>query len=157
MSVIPIKVKDVVIAEHNRTVDNDRALKELAASIKANGLVEPIVVRPKDGRYELIAGARRLLALDLLGETELKLADVKVVEASDAEAEDLRLAENLHREELHPVDEIRGYAALLKLGYGAEDIAKKSGKPLRYVLRRLVLMELPEKGKAAYRKGTLSA
>ena len=85
-----------------RTNLDDAELDELMADMKAQGLIEPIVVRPVGERYELIAGARRTRAARLLG---WGLIEAKSVEVSDDEAFSMRLAENLQRKEVDPVDE----------------------------------------------------
>lgn len=156
-----IKLKDIIAGR--RTVENDALLKELTASIKATaaahgiGLIEPVVLRPRDGNtFELIAGGRRLAAVESLGLTELPEGWFRLVEATDEEVEVLRLAENLHRLDPHPVDELRCYEMLLKLGATAEDVAKKVGKPLKYVLRMVELRYLSDKARAAFRNGDLT-
>jgi len=85
-----------------RTELDDESLNELMADMKAQGLIEPIVVRPVGERYEIIAGARRTRAARLLG---WGLIEAKIVKVSDEEAFSMRLAENLQRKDVDPVDE----------------------------------------------------
>ena len=85
-----------------RTELDDESLNELMADMKVNGLIEPVVVRPVGNRYELIAGSRRTRAARLLG---WGLIEAKIIECTDEEAFSMRLAENLQRKDVDPVDE----------------------------------------------------
>ena len=85
-----------------RRTFNEEQIAELAASIRERGLVQPLVVRKVDGKFELIAGERRLRAVRSLGQKEVK---VVLMEASDREVAELALIENLQREDLTPLEE----------------------------------------------------
>lgn len=150
-----LAVKDLVPAASNRTVEVDAALKELAASIAHAGLIEPMVGRPMNGHVEVVVGHRRLAAIKQAGLKEIPADWVRVKAMTDAEAEAMRVAENLHREDLHPVDELRGYEALAALSMKTEDIAAAVGKPIQYVTRRLVLTALAEPMREAFRAGKI--
>jgi len=86
-------------------------IEELAKSIQSEGLLQPIVVREKNGKFELIAGERRLQAFKHL---KLKAIPARIIEASDASSATLALIENLQRENLNPIDEALGYASLVR-------------------------------------------
>lgn len=129
-------------------------LEELAASIKEKGVIQPVLVRPKDDGYELIAGERRLRAAKKLGFTQLP-AIIKDVQ--DAEALQLSLIENIQREQLNPMEEARAYEQLIReFGYTQEKIARVVGKDPSSVSNTLRLLKLPEKIQAALGKGLIS-
>jgi ParB family chromosome partitioning protein len=118
------------------------ALNELAESIKTQGILAPLVVRPVDHHFEIVAGARRYRAAQLAG---LETAPVRIVEMSDAQALETSIVENLQRRDVHPLDEAQGFAALMRLEepkYSIEQIGAKCGKNPSYVAARLRLVEL---------------
>lgn len=135
-------------------------LKELADSIAAVGIAQPILVRAKiEGRgeldqYEVVAGERRVLAAKQVGLTEVP-AMVRVI--NDQQLLELQLIENLQREGLSELAEAEGYEQLMELGHGAEEIAAKVGKSRSYVYGRLKLTELCKEARAAFYDGKLSA
>lgn len=124
---------------------NELALKELAESFKSQGILQPLVVRTKNGdanKYEVVAGARRLRAAQL---AELKTLPVRVVELSDSDAVLAQVTENLQREDIHPLEEAFGFRSLLDLkdpNYTIPTLAAKAGKSEAYVLGRIKLTEL---------------
>jgi ParB family chromosome partitioning protein len=121
---------------------DEASLNELAASIKAQGILSPLVVRPVDYHFEIVAGARRYRAAQLAG---LETAPVRVVELTDAQALETSIVENLQRRNVHPLDEAEGFAALMRLEepkYTIEQIGAKCGKNPSYVAARLRLTEL---------------
>lgn len=130
-------------ASNPRTTFDDKALDELAESIKAQGVLSPLVVRPKGGHsYEIVAGARRYRAAQRAG---LEYVPVRIAELSDAQAVEVSIVENLQRRDVHPLDEATGYARLLALDepkYSVEQIAAKCGKSPGYVLARVRLTQL---------------
>jgi len=115
----------------------------LAASVKAQGLLQPLLVRPrKEGGYELIAGERRLRAAREAG---LATAPAVVREADDRESLVLGLVENVAREQLSPLEESRAYAVLLdEFGLGLGEVAERVGRSKPSVSNRLRLLELPD-------------
>ena len=118
------------------------ALRELAESIRESGLLQPIILRPRDGRYEVVAGDRRFLAHKLLGAGEIKAI---VKELDDQETVVIRGIENLQRENLTPSEEGKTYLALKEEGgLGVMAIAKKTGKTYLTVKRYLDFAVLPE-------------
>jgi ParB family chromosome partitioning protein len=130
-------------------------LKELAESIRQNGVLQPIVVRRVENRYELILGERRLRAAKLAGRATIPSI---VRDVDDAESLRHALLENLQREDLNPIEEARGYQAL-KDGYALAvgDIAGMIGKNRSTVANSLRLLALPEIVKALIVEGKLTA
>jgi ParB family transcriptional regulator, chromosome partitioning protein len=141
-----------------RRIYSDEELDELAASIHERGIIQPIVVRTAQGAantYEIIAGERRWRAAQRAG-----LHDIPIVvhEATDAEALELAIIENVQRSDLNPLEEARGYQALSdEFGRSQEDIAKIVGKSRSHVANTLRLLKLPEPVKAYINAGKLSA
>lgn len=116
-------------------------LSELIASIKEKGILEPILVRPSGGRYEIIAGERRFRAANEAG-----LAEVPCVvrESTDAEAMELALVENLQRRDLSPFEEADGLKTLAEAyGYTHEKMAEKIGKSRSSITETLALATMP--------------
>jgi ParB family chromosome partitioning protein len=118
---------------------DESGLNELAESIKAQGVLSPLLVRPKGHSYEIVAGARRYRAAQLAG---LDSVPVRIVELTDAQALETSIVENLQRAEVHPLDEANGFVALLHLNYTPEQISAKVGKTAGYVLSRSRLADL---------------
>ncbi|HWN95278.1 MAG TPA: ParB/RepB/Spo0J family partition protein [Methylomirabilota bacterium] len=130
------------------------ALQELAASIKEQGIVQPLIVRDKQTHYELIAGERRWRAAQLIN-----LAEVPVIvrEADDRSVLELALIENLQRENLNPMEEALGYSQLLEqFQLRQEDVATKVGKSRVAVANALRLLKLSPEVQAYVRDGRLS-
>lgn len=136
-----IPMAQIVPSVHNPRVvrPNDPTIAELAASIKARGLLQNVVVRPINGGYELLAGRRRFEAHKLNKATEI-LASVQQLD--DAAAIEVTVLENLQREDLTPMEEARGVASLLKSGKDHKAIAERMGKSLAWVYRRAQLVHL---------------
>jgi len=115
-------------------------VEELAKSIQSEGLLQPIVVREKNGKFELIAGERRLHAFKQL---KLKAIPARIIEASDASSATLALIENLQRENLNPIDEALGYASLVRdFDLTQEAAAARVGKGRATVANALRLLTL---------------
>lgn len=129
-------------------------LKELSASIAAEGLLQPIVVRRKDKRYELIAGERRLRACQMLNFEKIP---VRIVKASDASSAVISLIENLQRENLNPIDESMGYASLMRdFDLTQEDVAQRVGKARATIANSLRLIQLEQEIQGYLSKGMIS-
>lgn len=130
-------------------------LNELAQSIKENGLIQPIIVRPSDViGYELVAGERRLRASQLAGLTEIP-AIIKQI--SDEDSRKQAILENLQRQNLNPIEEAKAYQQLiLKENMTHEDIATSMGKSRPYITNSLRLLNLPENVTIALETGKLS-
>jgi len=125
-----------------RSFDQD-ALAELSESIRTQGILSPLLVRPLgEHTYEIVAGARRYRAAQRAG---LDYAPVRIVDLTEAQALETSIVENLQRRDVHPLEEAQGFAALLNLEtpkYSIEQIAAKCGKQPGYVASRLRLTEL---------------
>lgn len=131
------------------------AQKELAESIKKHGLLQPILVRPVNNHFEIVAGERRFRAAKDAG---LETLPVTVRELTDTEALEIQVVENLQRTDLHPLEEAEGYRQLHeKHGYGIEDIAAKVGKSKAYIYSRLKFCGLPEPAKKAFLADKITA
>lgn len=115
-------------------------VSELAASISAIGLLEPLVVRPNDDGFEVVCGARRLAAATKAGLTEVACT---VKEMDDRAFLEAALAENLQRENLTVLEEAEAYAGLVKLGHSQRELAKQIGRSQAHISRRLSLLKLP--------------
>jgi ParB family chromosome partitioning protein len=137
---------------------SDAELDELAASIKERGIIQPVVVRPVRGAkdaYEIIAGERRWRAAQRAALHEIPIVPF---EASDSEALELAIIENVQRTDLNPLEEAGGYQALAsEYGHSHEDIAKIVGKSRSHVTNTLRLLKLPEPVKAYIHAGKISA
>ncbi len=132
----------------------DEELQALADSIKMHGLLQPVLVRPKEDGYELVAGERRWRAAQLAGLTEIPAI---VRPCSDDELLALALIENLQREDLNPLEEAQAYKTLMeRFGLTQETIAERVGKSRAAVANTLRLLSLPEPIKQALRDGTIT-
>lgn len=131
-------------------------LEELAASIRHNGLVQPLVVREKDGFYELIAGERRFRAIrDVLGWTKVP---VLIMDAEDAKMRELALVENLQRADLNAIEVAVAYQELQKeSGLTHEKIAERVGVSRAQVTNTMRLLDLPEEVRRMVAEGSLPA
>jgi ParB family chromosome partitioning protein len=126
-----------------RHIFEDAALKELADSIRTQGILSPLLVRPlTEQSFEIVAGARRYRAAQM---AEATTVPVRIVNLTDAEALEAQLIENLQRRDVHPMEEAQGFRALLALEepkYSIEQIAARTGKTPVFVASRLKLTEL---------------
>jgi ParB family chromosome partitioning protein len=133
---------------------SDESLRELADSIREQGIVQPLIVRPRGDFFELIAGERRWRAAQLL-----KLGEVPVIarEADDRTVLELALIENLQRENLNPIEEAVGYSQLSnQFDLTQEEISAKVGKSRAVVANALRLLKLPATVQDFVRQGQLS-
>ena len=125
-----------------RKMFDDKALEELASSIREFGIIQPLLLRPSLNGFELIAGERRLRAAKL---AELLSVPAIVKEFSDKEAAELAMIENLQREDLHYFDEALGFQQLLlNFGFTQEELAKRVGKNQSTIANKLRLLKLTE-------------
>jgi ParB family chromosome partitioning protein len=133
-------------------------LTELTASIKERGIIQPIVVRAVAGsndKFEIIAGERRWRSAQRAGLHEVPIA---IVEATDAQALEFAIIENVQRADLNPIEEAAGYLALMEeFNHGQDDVAQIVGKSRSHVANMLRLLKLSEPVKAMVRDGQLSA
>jgi ParB family transcriptional regulator, chromosome partitioning protein len=131
-----------------------QALEELAASIRSSGVLQPLVVRPRGSQYEILVGERRWRAAQQAG---LARVPAIVREASDAEALELGLVENLLREDLNPVEAAQAYQRLLaEFGWAQEELARRLGKDRSSIANALRLLRLPELIQEDLRTGRLT-
>lgn len=137
---IESKLIDTNPNQPRKHFDED-ALNELAVSIKNYGVIQPILVSPKDGgRYELIAGERRLRASKIAG---LSFIPAIVKKFTESEMAEIALIENLQREDLNPIEEARAYRALMEnYGFTQEELADKLGKSRPVIANSLRLLSL---------------
>jgi ParB family chromosome partitioning protein len=145
-------------ARNPRRVFSDTELDELVASLRERGIIQPIVARSMRGAndsYEIIAGERRWRAAQRAGLHEVP---VVIIEATDAEALQIAIIENVQRADLNPLEEADGYRALMdEFHNNQEDIARIIGKSRSHVANTLRLLKLPETVKAHIHSGKLSA
>ena len=137
-----------------RTTFDEEELADLARSIEASGLLQPVVVRPRDGGYELIAGERRWRAVQRLG-----WANVPAVirEVDDRTLLTLALIENLQRDDLSPIDEALGYQRLMEeFEVSAQEVARFVGRDRSTVANTVRLLKLPVSVRALVHDGSLS-
>lgn len=150
---------DVDLIEPNpdqpRSRFTESALDELAQSIIANGIVQPIVVRRKGNRFEIVAGERRWRAAQRAG---LRRIPAAVKEVSDEKLLELALIENIQREELNPVEEAAAYRKLIdNMGLTQEALAASVGKDRTLIATSLRLLKLPADIQRLIEEGKLSA
>ncbi len=127
------------ITNPRRTFDECK-LGELAESIRTNGLIQPITVRPQSEGFEIVAGARRFRAAQL---AELFSLPARIVDITDAQALEWQLVENSQRVDVHPYEEAQGFQRLLDMpGYDVATLVEKSGKSPAHVYARLSLLQL---------------
>ena len=139
-----------------RSVFDDAALRELAESLRRYGVIQPVTARKlPSGYYQIIAGERRWRAARLAGLEEIP---VRVVEADDRRTAELALVENLQREDLNPIEEARGYQALIAdYGLTQEEAALSVGRSRPAVANALRLLSLDADTLALVETGKLSA
>ncbi|MDQ2921113.1 MAG: ParB/RepB/Spo0J family partition protein [Acidobacteriota bacterium] len=137
-----------------RMIFDEVKLDELARSIRANGVVQPLLVRRKGARYELIAGERRWRAAQRAGLTRVPAVLRNV---SDDKVLELALIENIQREDLNPIEEARAYKKLIDtLGLTQETVAERVGRDRSYVTNYLRLLKLPDDLQELLQVGRLS-
>ena len=141
-----------------RTHVDEERLQDLARSIQANGVIQPIVVRRSDdGRYHIIAGERRWRASQLAGLHKVPVVIKEVGAAEKKRRLEMALIENIQRENLNPIEEAQAYQRLVdEFGMRQEDIAAQVGKDRSSVANILRLLRLPEEVRAEVASGRLS-
>jgi ParB family chromosome partitioning protein len=123
-----------------RKTFDEAKLWELAESIKHNGMIQPVTVRPNNQGFEIVAGTRRFRAAQL---AELFSVPARIVEIDDAQALEWQLVENSQRVDVHPYEEAQGFQRLLDIpGYDVAALVEKSGKSASHVYARLSLLQL---------------
>jgi len=151
-----IEVADIVpCAFQPRTVFDEEALQSLCASIKEKGVLQPLLLRRKNGKYEIIAGERRWRAAIMAGLTTVPAI---IKELSDKETLEIALIENLQRENLSPIEEAEGFNRLMsEYEYTQDVLAKIISKSRSYVANMLRLLNLPSDVQEMIKNGDLSA
>lgn len=137
-----------------RTHFDETSLESLAESIKAHGIVQPLLVRRRDGGYELIAGERRWRAARLAG---ISRVPVIVKEVPDDSLLEIALIENIQRENLNPIEEAQAYKKLIEtVGLTQESLASRVGRDRTYITNYLRLLRLPDDVQQFVKEGRLS-
>jgi len=151
---IPVEQIDPNPNQTRKTFDEE-SLAELAESIKANGVVQPILVRPQaDGRFQLIAGERRWRASKLVGK---KTVPAILRQVSDEQAMEITIVENLQREDLNPIEQARGFERLSReFNMTHEQISVRTGKDRASISNYLRLLKLPPSVQYQVEGGLLS-
>lgn len=149
---------DIDLVEPNpqqpRTRFAEADLEELAASIRANGIVQPIVVRPIGGRYQIVAGERRWRAAQRAG---MRRVPAVVREIPDDKLLELALVENIQRQELNPIEEAEAYRKLIEhVGLTQEQVAERVGKERTLITTVMRLLKLPNDVQRLITEGRLS-
>lgn len=141
MVFLDIEIVDPPVHPDRDTIDPDR-VRELGESIRSQGLLQPILVRPVNGRYEIVVGHRRFLAHRLIGEVKIKSL---VREMTDDQVFEARTVENDQREDLNPIERAKSYKRLRdRFGYSNRQIAQKVGRSPGVVDKYFHLLEVPE-------------
>ena len=134
---------------------NDSTQKQLVASIKSTGIIQPIVVRKIDNGYEIIAGERRWRAAQASG---LKDVPIVIREATEMQAAEMSLIENIQREELNPLEEADAYVTLIEtFKLSQEEISSRAGKDRSTIANTIRLLKLPANVKTALVEKKISA
>jgi ParB family chromosome partitioning protein len=141
-----------------RQTFNEVKLEELTNSIKKNGVIQPIAVRPnksESGKFEIVAGERRWLAAQRAGLHEIP---VNILDLSDVESLEVAIVENIQRDDLSPIEEARGYKRLFdEFKYDHESISRLMSKSRSHISNTLRLLTLPEDIIAMLEEGSLTS
>ena len=154
-----VSIKDIVRNKlQPRKYFDKEGLEELTNSIKKQGIIQPIIVRPtknSDGKYEIIAGERRWLASQNAGLHELP---VVILDIDDVKSLEFAIVENVQRQDLNSIEEARGYQKLVdEFNYNQEKLSEFIGKSRSYIANSLRLLSLPSEVLSMVEKGDLSA
>ena len=154
-----ISIKDIVRNKFQpRTHFDKQSLEELTNSIKEQGVIQPIIVRPdklSDGKYEIIAGERRWLASQNAGLHEVPAV---ILNVDDIKSLELAIIENVQRQDLNSIEEARGYQKLVDdFNYNQEKLSQFIGKSRSYIANSLRLLSLPKEVLLMVEQGNLSA
>lgn len=150
----PVAVARIVVESNFRKSFNKERLEELADSIKKVGVLEPVLLRFKGNAHVLIAGERRLRAAKIAGLQEIP---ARILDVNDDQAAEIQALENLHREDLGPIEEARAFKTLLDQGkYDVKGLADRIDKSEAYVYRSLKLLELTKEAVKAIEEGEIS-
>ena len=137
-----VRLDQIVVEDSIRKRFDEHSIKELASSIERHGILQPITVEPRpEGTYTLLIGERRFIAAKRAG-MDVVPAIVMDEKLKPDESLETRLIENLHREDLDPLDEAEAYQQLRDMGNNVSEVARRVGKPRYYVSKRLGLLRL---------------
>ena len=163
-STVVNKISSVSISDLNRNPYQPRQyfseekLEELANSIRKNGIIQPIAVRPsksENGKFEIVAGERRWIAAQRAGLHEIP---VTILDLSDVESLEVAIVENIQRDDLNPIEEAKGYKRLNEeFKYDHESISKLMSKSRSHISNTLRLLTLPSDVISMLEEGTLSS
>ena len=128
--------------------------QELADSIRAKGVLNPLLVRPEGEAFQILAGARRFRAAKAAG---LEAVPVLIRQLEDDAAFELMIIDNLQRDDLHPLEEAAGYQSLTRAGYDVARIAERVGRSVKYIYDRVKLLSLTKEAQKIFLDGTISA
>ena len=141
-----------------RTIFDESKLAELSSSIKENGVIQPIAVRPnkyEPGKYEIVAGERRWLAAQKAGLNEIPAV---ILDVDDQKSLEIAIVENVQRQDLNVIEEARGYQRLVKeFGYDHEKISKFMSKSRSHISNTLRLLTLPQDVVTLIEEGLITA
>ena len=152
-TMVPLSAISISKTNPRRSFNKEK-LKELAASIKQNGVLQPILVRPLGNKFELVAGERRVRASLIAGLIEIPAV---IKDGSVAEVLEWQIIENDQREDISALDRAYSYLRLKdELGYDVAEIARRVGKSDVTIYQYLSLCKLPDNAKRALEEGTLS-
>ena len=155
-SVTTLPLKEILAADDQpRKMFTQESLQELADSIKQKGILQPVLVRPYKGEYQIVAGERRFRAAGLAGLEEIP---VIISEISDNEKLEIALIENIQREDLTPIEEAEAYKHMIEtLSISQEDVAEKVGKKRSTITNSLRLLKLSDDMQKAINDGEITA
>ena len=141
-----------------RTIFDEEKLTELSLSIKENGIIQPIAVRPnkyEPGKYEIVAGERRWLAAQKAGLNEISAV---VLDIDDRKTLEIAIVENVQRQDLNPIEEAKGYERLIKdFGYDHEKVSRLMGKSRSHISNTVRLLSLSKDIIGLMEEGKLTA
>jgi ParB family chromosome partitioning protein len=155
VKLVNLKLDEITVGECIRKTIDEDSIQELSASFSKHGVLQPVLVQPREGGYELLIGARRFMAARKAGLESIPALVLDEALKPD-EAIEARLIENLQRENLDPLDEAEAYQALQELGYSLAEIGRRLGKSRPYVSQRVKLLRLHPKLREAVRSGKIT-
>lgn len=153
--IVKIPLEEIIPKSDQPRKDfNDETLNDLAKSIETNGVIQPILLRKRDDKYEIIAGERRYRASQI---AKLKEIPAIIVDADDEDAAKLALVENIQREDLNPIEEAMAYKQLMEeFDLRQEDLANAIGKSRTYITNTVRLLKLDDRVIEHLYKGNLT-
>lgn len=153
--IIDIRIDDIRTSERQPRKDfPEEKMRELVASIEEKGVIQPVIIRRSESGFDLIAGERRLRAARMLGFESIPSV---VRDASDEDAYEISLIENIQRQDLNPIEEANGYKQLMDAyDLKQDDVARKVGKDRATVANSLRLLKLPGEIQKSLERGVLS-